>query len=316
MDKRILTLSGATVACALGIGFFMQQSTPPRAIDAPDAGVALVPGQDDKAWHALPAEPQPGAFKIENITLTSVQRSGEEQSPDQATETFASPSEEGCSVSVSAVAMPGAMVDLSASSPCQAGKRLTVHHHGMMFTVAFDPDGLWHQKVPALASSAVFIIEPEQGLAEVAAVTVPDLKDVTRVVLQWSGDSGFEIHAREDGAEYGAPGHVWNGSDPALGVGQMMRLGDDGLLAPRLAEVYSLPRRGDGLASVDISVETEITQINCGRQIDAQTLSLGHGGDRRKLRTQDLTLAMPDCDAEGDFLVLNNLLENLKIASN
>ena len=39
-------------------------------------------------------------------------------------------------------------------------------------------------------------------------------------------------------------------------------------------------------------------------------------GTNSRLRTQDLTLAMPDCQATGDFLVLNNLLENLKIAAN
>jgi hypothetical protein len=83
-----------------------------------------------------------------------------------------------------------------------------------------------------------------------------------------------------------------------------------------LVEVYSLPRGSAGISAVDISVEAEITQTNCGRQIDAQTLSLGHGGDGRSLSTRDLTLSMPDCDAEGDFLVLNNLLENLKIAGN
>ncbi len=321
MDKRILTLSGATVACALGIGFFMQQSTPPRVLDAEDARTALIPESSGSVVQ-VPSEPEAGELTIKNITLTSVLHAEDSKAATPAeelavtTRAFAAAPKEACIISVSAVAVPGAMVDLAASAPCQAGKRLTVHHQGMMFSAAFDEKGRWHQQVPALASSAVFIVEPEQGLAELAVVPVPDLTEVNRVVLQWSGDSGFEIHARENGAEYGAPGHVWRGSDPALGVGHMVRLGNDQLLAPRLAEVYSLPRHGNGVGAVDISVETEITEINCGRQIDAQTLSLGQDGNGERVRTQDLTLAMPGCEAAGDFLVLNNLMENLKIAAN
>ena len=279
MDKRILMLSGATLACALGIGFFMQQSIPPRALDAPTTSALSA---QDLALEAVdvPAEPETGAFKIENMTLTSVLRSeevqGQDTVPAPADDALVAPPDSGCSLSVTAAALPDAMVDLSASAPCQAGKRLTIHHSGMMFTAALDAAGLWHQQVPALASTAVFIVEPENGLAEVAAVSVPDLAGVNRIVLQWSGDSGFEIHARENGAEYGAPGHVWHGSDPAVGAGQLVRLGDERLLAPRMVEIYSLPRDAAEIASVDMSVETEITQINCGRQIDAQTLSLGH----------------------------------------
>ena len=34
------------------------------------------------------------------------------------------------------------------------------------------------------------------------------------------------------------------------------------------------------------------------------------------MKTQDLTLAVPGCDAVGSFLVLNNLVTDLKVASN
>ncbi len=32
------------------------------------------------------------------------------------------------------------------------------------------------------------------------------------------------------------------------------------------------------------------------------------------METRDLILSVPDCDAVGDFLVLNNLVDDLKIA--
>ena len=59
--------------------------------------------------------------------------------------------------------------------------------------------------------------------------------------------------------------------------------------------------------------EAEVTAQNCGQVIEAQSLELGDGG---RLRTQYLTMTAPDCDAIGDFLVLNNLVDDPKIAAN
>ena len=62
-----------------------------------------------------------------------------------------------------------------------------------------------------------------------------------------------------------------------------------------------------------MSVEAEITQANCGRDVEAQSIQKTADGE---LKTQDLVLAMPDCNTVGDFLVLKNLLNDLKIAGN
>jgi hypothetical protein len=95
----------------------------------------------------------------------------------------------------------------------------------------------------------------------------------------------------------------------------MMQLGDATQLVPRLAEIYSFQRnQGEAPAAagdIEISVEAEITEINCGREIAAQSLRVVAG----RIQTRDLVLNMPDCTASGDFLVLNNLVENLKIAA-
>ena len=52
-------------------------------------------------------------------------------------------------------------------------------------------------------------------------------------------------------------------------------------------------------------------QANCGQEIEAQSIELL--GDAT-LRTRDLSVAVPDCDAVGSFLVLNNLLQDMKVA--
>ena len=81
-----------------------------------------------------------------------------------------------------------------------------------------------------------------------------------------------------------------------------------------MAEIYSIPkalRLQQG--AVALSVEAEVTEGNCASEIEAQTLQVSAGSE---IKTQNLALAVPDCDAVGNFLVLNNLLQDLIIATN
>jgi hypothetical protein len=80
-----------------------------------------------------------------------------------------------------------------------------------------------------------------------------------------------------------------------------------------MAEIYTFPtanaRRG---GEVTLRVEAEVSAANCGRDLEAQTIATAPGG----LKVQDLVLAMPDCTSVGEFLVLKNLFNDLKIARN
>ena len=88
------------------------------------------------------------------------------------------------------------------------------------------------------------------------------------------------------------------------------RLGDGGTLAPQLAEI-NFPRAAQRQGTIALSVEAEVSELNCGRDVSAQVLKLG---PEYVLQTSDLLLSVPDCDAVGDFLVLNNLVDDLKVA--
>ncbi len=159
----------------------------------------------------------------------------------------------------------------------------------------------------------MFIAEVRSGFSAVAVAEVDGIEDFERVVVQWNGNSGLELHAREIGAAYGGEGHVWHGAGRHAGMGRIDRLGEQSLLATRIAEVYNLPSGLPGPSgTVPLTAEAKITEGNCGRDIFAQTLQLTGG----RLSSRDLVMAMPDCDAQGSFLVLNNLLEDLKIAAN
>lgn len=306
LSKQVMLTSAMTLACALGIGFYMQASSP-RWTGEPEAA----------ADPQLPAEPGPAELKIENITLTSFPADPAPAGANPQPATGAKPAPDAhsdhCGVTASAEAAPAAMVSLAVSAPCHGGERLTVHHSGMSFTAALDRTGHYAVQVPALTRTAVFIAETASGGGAVAVAEVADAETTERVVLQWSGHSGLEIHAREFGAAYGSAGHVWHGAAPGAAAGQVVRLGGTGLPAPRIAEVYSMPAgQPDRSGTVSLTVEAEVTGLNCGRDISAQALQLSGG----RLSSRDLVIAMPDCDAQGSFLVLNNLVEDLKIASN
>ena len=337
---RLIAMAGGTVACALGIGYLMQRgqpALPPISVPAP------LSAQEERAPapKAKPTRPSPDKVRIaeredldiEKIALTSAQpdaRAGDEMphlptAPAAGAPGTALPNtpedpampELGCDVTAEAVPGPMAMVDFRVSAPCLGNSRLVVHHNGMTFTAVTDAEGNLDVAIPALAERAVIIAAFYNGDGAVATARVADIADYDRVVLQWQGKAGFEIHAREFGAAYGAPGHVWSGSipedHPAHTTGSVIRLGSEDALSPLMAEVYTFPSgAADRSGSIALSIEAEVTAANCGRDISAQLLQR-QGEDR--IRTRELELTVPDCGAVGDFLVLNNLLDDLKIAA-
>lgn len=325
---RLIAMILGTTMCALGLGFFVQHgaTTPERPTvpeDAPiqqsilkPSGPVVTEGVDD--------------LILSNITHTSAERDPAPQlprlgradlslatGPDGAKVMPELPADQGqpllaCDVELSATPAEMASVDLNVSAPCLPNERVTVHHSGMMFTETTDENGTLAVNVPALSETAVFIVQFGNGSGNVVVTRVPDLKKFDRVVLQWTGTAGFQLHALEYGAGYGDSGHVWAGAS-RNGRGAVTTLGNADTLAPQMAEVYSFPSGTvEAAGSVALSIEAEVTAANCGRDINAQTLELRGDGT---LRPRDLTLSVPDCGAVGDFLVLNNLVEDLTIAA-
>lgn len=336
--KRLIT-AGGTLLCALGIGYFMQstaqtQQAPAQTPVVTSAGVLGGSGpvlQTPKADTADSAAP---AVELNEVTLTSAAPAKLEmpevatlpvvdvalqEDPDAEVKPEELQQELTCEHALTAATEAAAMVRLSLDAPCMVNERFTLHHNGMMISEVTDNDGQREFVVPALAGNAVFIVAFANGEGAVATVEVTSLTDYDRAVVQWRGDAGLQIHALEFGADYETAGHVWadaarDVSSAALGQGGFVtRHGASDLDNALMAEVYTFPT---GVMSRDgeiaLSVEAEVTQANCGRDLEAQSIQKQVGGT---LKTQDLVLAMPECSAIGDFLVLKNLLNDLKIAA-
>ena len=332
-----IVMAGGTFAVALGIGFVMQNgdalasrlgSDAPRPAAATVAPIAMPEGVSEAApmtvedmepvqQAGLTPKPEEGpmivAPKAEDI-IAAIAVPEAELAPERveapvqiaAVETDAPVTgailedpvaAEACTVEMSGVAGEMAMVDLGLTAPCQPNAAVTIHHQGMMFTVVTD----------------------DEGNAEFSSPSLAEVANYDRAVLQWSGDTGLQLHALEFGADYGQDGHIWaaslgNKDGVETGAnGFMSRMGTAEVDAGFMVEVYSFPS-GKGVLNGDValSVEAEITANNCGRDIAAQSIQIIPGAETQAL---DLTMTLPGCDAVGDFIVLKNMFQDLTLAS-
>lgn len=316
-----IALAGGTLACAVGVGFIMQssESAKNRYRAPPTAEKISVRPLATEAEQSIDTAPvrEEAMLEITSMALTSalpesIVELGKTLTLDAVTPV--------CDINATAQPAMAAMVQISMNAPCLGNERITVHHSGMMFTETTAADGSLEVLVPALTKSAFFMLAFANGEGTSVTTQVDGLGSYDRIVVQWKDNPGFELHAREFGADYGGNGHVWAHAARNMSVaengegGFLTRVGDANAPEPLIAEIYTFPSgtaRKSG--SIALSVEAEVTATNCGRDIQAQSLEMR---GLNSLKSQNLTLSVPNCDAAGDFLVLNNLLEDLKVASN
>lgn len=331
--KEVGTAVG-TLACALSIGFAMQSTetaslrygagmidTAPELDKGLDGKQVAIVGADYMDVKDIMLTSALGGLKqvtqlVEPVKITTPSNAFEESNPARAQ--LVTP-RDGCSSVGRATALEAAFVHLTLNAPCRADEMVTIHHNGMMFAATTDGQGALSLKVPALAKSAVFIFGFEDGHGTVAHAEVNDITSYRRVVLQWRDRAGFQLHAREFGADYGEDGHVWRDSRESLARvvngegGFLTSLGRGSETSPFLAEVYSFPAQLKGRhGEVDLSIQAMVNEANCGSNVEAQTFEWDGVS---QLRSKSVSLEMPTCDSVGEYLVLNNVLDDLKVAS-
>jgi hypothetical protein len=221
-------------------------------------------------------------------------------------------------VTFSAEAMPGALVALDLSAPCNSGEDVDFEQFGLRFSEQLDPEGRLRMQVPAMADDAIFVASFADGSEATADVQVPDFADYERVALVWKGPTGLQLHALENGAGYDDPGHLWA---QAPGKAESATSGEGGFVSVLgstasgyAADVYTYPESlmssGSGPA---ISIEAEVMENTCGNTVKGSFLRALPGSGPS---VTDVTMAVPGCDAVGEYLVLKNLPQDLKIARN
>lgn len=260
---------------------------------------------------AAPALPQPAS----PLRLVQAAATGGALT-EQALSPFGLP----CGLSVSATPTEGARVALDIMDPCQPHTRLVIEHSGLNLTGRTDVMGLLTMDIPAFENPAFFTVRTPDGTSDSALAIVPDLQEYYRVGVQWNENRQLELHALEFGAAYGEAGHTWLNNagsvDRAVAGegGYVVQIGALDVESPMLAQVYSFPRDTlDGTGTVRLTIEAPVTEENCGQDTLARTLELEEDGT---VSVIELTFTLPGCDAVGDYLLLQNLLQDLRVASN
>lgn len=221
-----------------------------------------------------------------------------------------------CGLELHGTAMPGAMVALDIAAPCRPGMRVEISHSGLTVTAATDAVGLLTMDLPALQSPAIVTVRLADGTEDETLTDLPDLGDIGRVAVSWAEDRALELHAFESGAAFGAPGHVWqeapgDRADLVAGTGGVLTgLGDPTLPDPLMAQVYSFPRAI--AAGLSFSVDIPVTEDGCGQPLTAMSHEVAIGG----VETRRIALTLPGCDAVGDYLLLQNLFRDRRLAAN
>ena len=224
-----------------------------------------------------------------------------------------------CVPKMVAVAGSAATVEIAVEAPCHTNTAFTIHHQGMMFSAMTDEQGTSELTFPALSDIAVLIAAFDHGDGAVATVTIPDFADYDRAVLQWQGETSVLLSAYENGADFATANHIFSGNPGDMariqaGVGgYLVSLGDAEVENAFMVEIYTYPTGMiDAGGNVALVAEAEITAANCGNELNAQSIQVDQLGGTTAL---DLTLVMPDCDAVGDVLILQNMFQDLTLAS-
>ncbi|SIS63971.1 hypothetical protein [Phaeovulum vinaykumarii] len=190
------------------------------------------------------------------------------------------------------------MADLVLSAPCEPNARIRLTHAGISFTVATDAEGRYAARVPVFETEARYEAVLPDGSGLSARTRVEGLSDLLRVALASSpGSSELGLNVREQGAEYGAPGHVHAGHLQGQ-QGWMIRLGDASLPSAQVLEVYTAPVQTPDLA---LAIEAPVSAGTCGRDMRARSLrKIGAA----EAEVTPVSIAMPECDgADGAVLM-------------
>lgn len=289
MDRvRSLAMIAGTVAVALGAGHYMQAGS--------EGAVAATPPDDPVPVVDMTASAPQAAPVVEPLRLAAgtplsgyaVQPAAvtrAETTPDPVLPPVAAPEQtEDCPITVDLFADADAMLSLSVLAPCRPNEGVVLRHAGLSVTYQTTATGSLFVDIPALDTKGEISLRFVDGTEASGAAPVPELAGLRRFALQWIDGDTFSLVTD-------AP---------------VIALGTAATALPMYALVATLPSDDTLLA-----IETPVTDTACGRE----AMGAAYFSEGGTLAVADLTMALPECDAEGGFVVLNNPVADMKLAA-
>jgi hypothetical protein len=318
LDRRRVLTAIIALVLAFGSGHLMQtvlrdDNSVATFGDQPDAAPVL---RRNETQRPLPTPPAATLTPILERPPVLPGRAAEgRQGPirfydDASLSPFGLPCEPVMTVDV----RKAAMLEIALSAPCNPGARITIRHGDLSISAKADGYGRLAVRLPAFSDPAVITAE-FGGVALKSEVAAPEATGFSRVVLAWEGQQVFQLHAFEFGANPGESGHIWRDRPKSVARalrgsgGFLVRVGDG---SGSSAEIYSFPAGLSPLQGVvRLIAQGEVTEETCGRLVRASTFQSGPLG---RILASDLAFAMPGCDALGEIVVLNNLMQDMRLA--
>jgi hypothetical protein len=320
---RKLALGVATLSVAFGAGHVVQSEieTAPQPgkvetalVDTPLEHAANVKtplarpaglGLSDPTLGALDKALTPWARKsAPRVVLADAEVALPGEAQPTPVEEIVSADSGDCTPNLSVKPREGAVLDVLLVAPCAKDSRVILRHGGLALTAHTNATGALSLMLPALDRAGEVTAMFKDGHRAEAAATV-EMAGLRRFAVQWLSDDAVQLQVYEDGAAFGAPGNV-SAARPQ-GAGFLVALGDARTDLSLMSEIYTFPAAG---LPVQVTLEAEVTEANCGREVLGQTLDSVDG----TVKTSDITLTMPGCEAVGDILVLNNLVGDTTLA--
>lgn len=282
MDRvRSLAMIAGTVAVALGAGEYMRTSS-----------AGSVPPQPTLTQQTLPT---PRVAEVPQRMAAGTPLDGYESLPVEVTRTDAEPgaillpaaepaADANCPVTVDLFADADAMLALTLTAPCRPNEGVVLRHAGLSVTYMTTATGSLFVDIPALDVKGEITVRFPDGTEVAAAAPVPELAGLRRFALQWIDGDRFNLSTD-------AP---------------VVQLGTAATALPMYALVATLPDPATAIA-----IEAPVSAEYCGRE----ALGAAYFSEGGTLAIADLTMALPECDSAGGFVVLNNPIADMKLAA-
>lgn len=331
--RRALMI-GSTFLIAIGAGQFMQSSGAPMPDAPPIVQAAMVPALAEtpavqpaeavragEAVAALPSAPSP-------VNITEVKDHGAYLLPDEPMvagidvvsfepvtgEAALTPAARPAYCDAPELRLteqPNGIVAVSFHAPCLTNTEVSINQLGAKFKVVTDFDGRYSGSMPALTQTPVVEVHLPEGQTVTARIILAETVNGERIALAWEGSKDLALNAFEYGAEFGGAGHVWAQSSrlPGNSVGgYLVRLGDPDLTHAVMTDIYVAPA---GMTDVKFDIEALVTQATCNRDLSASILRVTGA---ETVLAETLTIAMPECDAVGDAIIMPLREQDLQLA--
>ena len=296
---------------ALACGYLMQNvltQPVPMALnqDPPAEPKIALPLEDPDPFPTLPtASLEPNLVRPPILPSRATEPRDDDGRP---------PSSVGCDPRLFLAPSAAAMVDLTLQAPCHANTLVKLTQGPLIATQRTNDAGHLHVRLPALEAETTIHVA-FAGLDLKTNLRIPDADRFQHIALMWEGPQVLRMNAFEFGAARNEVGHVWSGAPKSPNRasngtgGYLTRLVTEG--GPS-AEIYSLPAgRSPMRGVVRLVVEADITKESCGRIVKAKAFQ---PTAFRRFSQTDVEVALPDCDRQGEVVLLQNLLRDVRLA--